>query len=54
MSLDEVAVALESLAAGQPVTAVALDAGYGNTSAFIALFRQVFGVTPGQYQASMR
>ena len=46
--------ALESLAAGQPVTAVALDAGYGNTSAFIALFRQVFGVTPGQYQASMR
>ncbi len=39
--------ALELLAAGRPVTAVALDLGYDNVSAFIALFRRVFGVTPG-------
>jgi len=41
--------ALELLAAGQPVTAVALDLGYDNVSAFIALFRRTFGMTPGRY-----
>ncbi|MBJ7311881.1 AraC family transcriptional regulator [Rugamonas sp. CCM 8940] len=41
--------ALELLATGRPVTAVALDLGYDNVSAFIALFRRVFGVTPGRY-----
>ena len=41
--------ALELLAAGKPVTAIALDLGYDNVSAFIALFRRTFGVTPGQY-----
>lgn len=43
--------ALELLAAGKPVTAIALDLGYDNVSAFIALFRRNFGVTPGRYQA---
>jgi AraC-like DNA-binding protein len=43
--------ALELLAAGKPVTAIALDLGYDNSSAFIALFRRVFGATPGQYRA---
>ena len=43
--------ALELLAAGQSVTAIALDLGYDNVSAFIALFRRVFGKTPGQYRA---
>jgi len=42
--------ALELLAAGKPVTAIALDLGYDNVSAFIALFRGVFGVTPGRYR----
>ncbi|ROW64854.1 AraC family transcriptional regulator [Cronobacter malonaticus] len=42
--------ALEFLAAGKPVTAVALDLGYDNVSTFIALFRRVFGSTPGRYQ----
>lgn len=42
--------ALELLAAGQSVTAIALDLGYDNVSAFIALFRRVFGVTPGRYK----
>ncbi|WP_426162341.1 AraC family transcriptional regulator [Pseudoduganella sp. R-34] len=43
--------ALEMLAARQSVTAVALDLGYDNVSAFIALFRRVYGTTPGQYAA---
>ncbi len=44
--------ALELLAAGKSVTAIALDLGYDNVSAFIALFRRTFGVTPGRYFAS--
>lgn len=46
--------ALELLAAGSPVKAVALDLGYDNVSAFIAMFRRVFGVTPGRFEALMR
>ncbi|VVO18815.1 AraC family transcriptional regulator [Pseudomonas fluorescens] len=41
--------ALELLAAGKPVTGIALDVGYDNVSAFIAMFRRSFGVTPGRY-----
>ncbi|WP_394788729.1 AraC family transcriptional regulator [Rhodoferax sp.] len=41
--------ALEMLAARAPVTTVALDLGYDNVSAFIAMFRRSLGVTPGQY-----
>lgn len=41
--------ALELLAAGTPVTAVALELGYDNLSAFIAMFRRQFGTTPGRY-----
>lgn len=44
--------ALELLAAGEPVTAVALDLGYDTASAFIALFRRSFGTTPGRYVAA--
>ena len=40
--------ALEELAQGRPVTTVAIDLGYDSVSAFIAAFRRVFGVTPGQ------
>ncbi|UVA78722.1 AraC family transcriptional regulator [Pandoraea commovens] len=43
---------LELLAAGQPVGAVALDLGYDNASAFIALFRRTFDTTPGRYFAT--
>jgi len=46
--------ALELLAAGKPVTTIALDLGYDNVSAFIALFRRTFGVTPGRYDSSTR
>lgn len=41
--------ALELLAARTPVTTVALELGYDNVSAFIAMFRRAMGVTPGQY-----
>ncbi|MFZ5890435.1 MAG: AraC family transcriptional regulator [Myxococcota bacterium] len=41
--------ALELLASGQKVTAVALDCGYDSPSAFIAAFKSCFGATPAQY-----
>lgn len=41
--------ALEHLAEGGSVTAIALELGYESTSAFIAMFRKHFGVTPGRY-----
>jgi len=43
--------ALEMLASGAAVTTIALDLGYENVSAFIAMFRRTFGVTPTQYFA---
>jgi AraC-like DNA-binding protein len=45
-------VALERLAEGQAVTAVALDLGYASPSAFIAAFRDMFGTTPARYFTS--
>lgn len=44
---------LEMLAAGTPVTAVALDLGYSTASAFIGLFRRTFGETPAAYRARL-
>ncbi|MBT6096059.1 MAG: helix-turn-helix transcriptional regulator [Rhodospirillaceae bacterium] len=41
--------ALKALAGRQPVTHVALDLGYESPSAFIAMFRRAFGVSPGRY-----
>ncbi|HSR71140.1 MAG TPA: helix-turn-helix transcriptional regulator [Kiloniellales bacterium] len=43
--------ALVGLAAHRPVTVLALELGYDSPSAFIAAFRQVFGVTPARYFA---
>ena len=43
--------ALALLAEDRPVTTVALDLGYDSQSAFIAMFRRAFGVTPGRYFA---
>jgi AraC-like DNA-binding protein/quercetin dioxygenase-like cupin family protein len=42
--------AIERLAAGAAVTAVALDLGYDNVSAFITAFRRVHGTTPGRWR----
>ena len=41
--------ALELLAGGETVTDVALELGYESSSAFIAMFRRSFGVTPKRY-----
>jgi AraC-like DNA-binding protein len=42
-------VALERLAQGEPVTAVALDCGYESPSAFAQMFRQHIGWAPSRY-----
>jgi AraC-like DNA-binding protein len=41
--------ALELMAAGQKVSSVALDVGYGSVSAFIAMFRRQYGESPRQF-----
>jgi len=41
--------ALEMLAADLPVTNVALELGYDNVSAFIAMFKRAMGTTPSRY-----
>ena len=41
--------ALRLLAAGQPITTVALSVGYESASAFIAAFKHFFGTTPARY-----
>jgi AraC-like DNA-binding protein len=40
--------AIEMLADGPAVTTIAIDLGYDNVSAFIAMFRRTMGVTPGR------
>jgi AraC-like DNA-binding protein len=46
--------ALRLLAAGQAVTAVALDVGYESPSAFVVAFRRAFGTTPARYFRAAR
>jgi AraC-like DNA-binding protein len=41
--------AMEKLAGGGAVKAVAAGAGYASPSAFVAAFREAFGSTPGRY-----
>ncbi|NIA00305.1 helix-turn-helix domain-containing protein [Massilia sp. CCM 8734] len=45
--------ALEMLAAGKPVTTVAMDLGYASASAFIKLFAREFGATPAAYRRAL-
>lgn len=44
-------LALDRLAQGESVTAVALDLGYASPSAFSAMFRRTFGASPRRYLA---
>jgi AraC-like DNA-binding protein/mannose-6-phosphate isomerase-like protein (cupin superfamily) len=46
--------ALELLATGESVTSTALELGYENTSAFIAMFRRCLGTTPTRYLQSAK
>ncbi len=39
---------LDNLEQGQSVTTAALSCGYDSTSAFIAAFKSLFGITPGE------
>lgn len=41
--------ALESLARGEPISAIAEAIGYVNPSSFIAAFKATFGTTPARY-----
>jgi len=41
---------LPRLATGEPVTAIALDLGYGSPANFSTMFRRVLGVPPSRYQ----
>jgi AraC-like DNA-binding protein len=43
-------VALPRLAAGDQVTAVALDLGYDSPAAFSTMFKRLLGVAPSRYQ----
>ena len=47
-------VFLGQLARETSVEEAALTAGYQNTSAFISAFRQVFGMTPGEYRRTLQ
>ncbi len=42
-------MAIEALAYGGSVKAVAMDVGYESASSFVAAFRSMFGVTPARY-----
>lgn len=44
--------ALGMIARGRPILAVALELGYASASAFSAMFRREFGVSPRQYRAA--
>jgi AraC-like DNA-binding protein len=43
-------VALPRLAAGEPVTAIALDLGYDSPAAFATMFKRLSGIPPSRYQ----
>jgi AraC-like DNA-binding protein len=44
-------VALPRLAAGEPVTTVALDLGYDSPAAFSTMFKRLLGISPNHYRA---
>ena len=50
----QVMFAIEQLATGATVQAVAFELGYESASAFITMFKKVMGQPPGQYLASHR
>lgn len=45
-------VALPRLAAGEPVTTVALDLGYDSPAAFSTMFKRLTGVSPNSYRTA--
>lgn len=45
--------AVNRLSAGEPITSIALDLGYGSPSAFTTMFKRALGVPPSRYQAAL-
>ena len=43
--------ALPRLAAGEPVTAIALDLGYDSPAAFSTMFKRLLGISPNHYRS---
>ena len=43
-------IALPRLAAGEPVTSIALDLGYDSPAAFATMFKRLTGIPPSRYQ----
>jgi AraC-like DNA-binding protein len=43
-------IALPRLAAGEPVTSIALDLGYESPAAFATMFKRLSGIPPSRYQ----
>lgn len=43
-------VALTKLAAGEPITAIALDLGYDGPASFSTMFKRILGMPPSRYQ----
>jgi AraC-like DNA-binding protein/mannose-6-phosphate isomerase-like protein (cupin superfamily) len=43
-------IALPRLAAGEPVTTIALDLGYDSPAAFATMFKRLSGIPPSRYQ----
>jgi AraC-like DNA-binding protein/mannose-6-phosphate isomerase-like protein (cupin superfamily) len=46
-----VVAAVPRLAAGEQITTIAFDLGYGSPAAFTSMFKQVLGVAPSVYRA---
>jgi AraC-like DNA-binding protein len=44
---------MELLVAGRPVKEVAFDVGYRQPSAFVEMFRQTLGITPGAWASTL-
>jgi AraC-like DNA-binding protein len=42
--------ALPRLAAGEPVTTIALDLGYDSPAAFTTMFKRLVGISPSRYR----
>ena len=45
-----ISIALPRLAAGEAVTAVALDLGYDSPAAFATMFKRLLGIPPSRYR----
>ncbi len=50
----KVVTSLYWVQAGLPVSEIATRSGYSNISAYIEAFKGCFGITPGQFQATLR